>query len=248
MRVKVKSHVVLRSARSARRGPATCGRRRRRARTRRRRRRAGARTRRRTRWIRRPRLAVLFDAASSCSASTRSRSWLDGLEPSSRARSRAYNDWLFDFCKAHPKQMIGAGMVAPHDVPAPSPEARRATELGFRASSSRPAPSAATVARPALRSALGRVREARPRRRLPRRRAEPSEARLLARGLRPPDDVATFSQPLGIMARGQHHRRRRVRALRSSASRLLEAPSWAPWLFYPSTSITSGWPRSRRRI
>ena len=59
----------------------------------------------------------------------------DGLEPEfASAIARAYNDWLFDFCKAHPKQMIGAGMVAPHDVPGAVAEARRcAVELGFRA-------------------------------------------------------------------------------------------------------------------
>jgi predicted TIM-barrel fold metal-dependent hydrolase len=59
----------------------------------------------------------------------------DGLEPElAAAIARAYNDWLADFCRHHPREMIGAGMVAPHDVPSAVAEARRcATELGFRA-------------------------------------------------------------------------------------------------------------------
>jgi predicted TIM-barrel fold metal-dependent hydrolase len=59
----------------------------------------------------------------------------DGLEPElAAAIARAYNDWLANFCREYPKQMIGAGMVAPHDVPSAVAEARRcATELGFRA-------------------------------------------------------------------------------------------------------------------
>jgi predicted TIM-barrel fold metal-dependent hydrolase len=59
----------------------------------------------------------------------------DGLEPElAAAIARAYNDWLADFCREYPKHMIGAGMVAPHDVPSAVAEARRcATELGFRA-------------------------------------------------------------------------------------------------------------------
>lgn len=59
----------------------------------------------------------------------------DGLEPEfAAAIARAYNDWLFDFCKPHPARMLGAGMVAPHDVTSAVAEARRcATELGFKA-------------------------------------------------------------------------------------------------------------------
>ncbi|MBM4267848.1 MAG: amidohydrolase [Deltaproteobacteria bacterium] len=59
----------------------------------------------------------------------------DGLEPElADAISRAYNDWLHDFCNAHPKRFFGAGMVAPHDVDLAVKEARRCVEqLGFKA-------------------------------------------------------------------------------------------------------------------
>ena len=59
----------------------------------------------------------------------------DGLEPEfAAAIARAYNDWLFDFCKPYPARMLGAGMVAPHDVTSAVAETRRcATELGFKA-------------------------------------------------------------------------------------------------------------------
>jgi predicted TIM-barrel fold metal-dependent hydrolase len=60
---------------------------------------------------------------------------LDGLEPDfAAAIARAYNDWLHDFCAEAADRMLGAGMVAPHDVPSAVAEARRcATELGFKA-------------------------------------------------------------------------------------------------------------------
>ncbi len=59
----------------------------------------------------------------------------DGLEPEfAAAIARAYNDWLYDFCKPYPGRFFGAAMVAPHDVPAAVAEARRAVEqLGFKA-------------------------------------------------------------------------------------------------------------------
>jgi predicted TIM-barrel fold metal-dependent hydrolase len=59
----------------------------------------------------------------------------DGLEPEfAAAIACAYNDWLFDFCKPYPTRMLGAGMVAPHDVTSAVAETRRcATELGFKA-------------------------------------------------------------------------------------------------------------------
>jgi predicted TIM-barrel fold metal-dependent hydrolase len=60
---------------------------------------------------------------------------LDGLEPDlASAIAHAYNDWLHGFCAAAPGRMLGAGMVAPHDVSGAVAEARRcATELGFKA-------------------------------------------------------------------------------------------------------------------
>ncbi len=59
----------------------------------------------------------------------------DGLEPEfAAAIARAYNDWLSDFCRVHPDRMFGAGMLAPHDVPGSVREARRCVEeLGFKA-------------------------------------------------------------------------------------------------------------------
>src|SRR5262249_19335238 len=44
---------------------------------------------------------------------------VDGLEPDfAAAIARAYNDWLADFCKQYPQHFFGAAMVAPHDVAA----------------------------------------------------------------------------------------------------------------------------------
>jgi predicted TIM-barrel fold metal-dependent hydrolase len=60
---------------------------------------------------------------------------IDGLEPEyATAISRAYNDWMKDFCDHAPDRMFGAGMVPPHDVGGAVAEARRCVqELGFRA-------------------------------------------------------------------------------------------------------------------
>jgi len=50
------------------------------------------------------------------------------------ALARAYNDWLYDFCKLDPHRLIGAGMISPYDMNDAVSEARRcAEELGFRA-------------------------------------------------------------------------------------------------------------------
>jgi predicted TIM-barrel fold metal-dependent hydrolase len=59
----------------------------------------------------------------------------DGLEPElAAAIARAYNDWLADFCKEDAKRLFGAAMVAPHDVPSAVAETRRAVvELGMKA-------------------------------------------------------------------------------------------------------------------
>lgn len=49
------------------------------------------------------------------------------------AIARAYNDWLFDFCKEDPVRLLGAGMISVYDVNDAVSEARRcATELGFK--------------------------------------------------------------------------------------------------------------------
>jgi len=49
------------------------------------------------------------------------------------AVARAYNDWMFDFCSADPKRLIGSGMLSVHDINDAVKEARRVKELGFRA-------------------------------------------------------------------------------------------------------------------
>ena len=57
------------------------------------------------------------------------------------AVSRAYNDWLADFCAHDPERMYGAGMVPAQSVPAAVAEARRVKqELGFKSIFLRPNP------------------------------------------------------------------------------------------------------------
>ena len=60
---------------------------------------------------------------------------IDGLEADfAAAIARAYNDWLYDFCKQYPERLFGAAMVAPHDVDAAVAETTRAvTKLGMKA-------------------------------------------------------------------------------------------------------------------
>jgi predicted TIM-barrel fold metal-dependent hydrolase len=60
---------------------------------------------------------------------------VDGLEADfAAAIARGYNDWLHDFCRQFPARLFGAGMVAPHDVTAAVAETRRVVEeLGFKA-------------------------------------------------------------------------------------------------------------------
>jgi predicted TIM-barrel fold metal-dependent hydrolase len=58
----------------------------------------------------------------------------DGLEPEfAAAIARAYNDWLHDFVSAAPDRLYGCAMVAPHDVASAVDETRRTvTQYGFR--------------------------------------------------------------------------------------------------------------------
>jgi predicted TIM-barrel fold metal-dependent hydrolase len=50
------------------------------------------------------------------------------------ALARAYNDWLYDFSRADPSRLLGAGMVSPFNVEEAVSEARRCVKaLGFRA-------------------------------------------------------------------------------------------------------------------
>jgi predicted TIM-barrel fold metal-dependent hydrolase len=55
------------------------------------------------------------------------------------AVARAYNNWLYDFCQADPKRLLGAALVSVFDVKDAVSEARRCVkELGFRAVFLRP--------------------------------------------------------------------------------------------------------------
>ena len=58
-----------------------------------------------------------------------------GVEPDfATAVARAYNDWMYDFCRINPQRLIGAGMISPFDMNDAVREVRRcAKELGFRA-------------------------------------------------------------------------------------------------------------------
>jgi predicted TIM-barrel fold metal-dependent hydrolase len=52
--------------------------------------------------------------------------------PLALAISRAYNDWLYEFCQHDPKRLKGAAMIPLHDIDDAVLEARRAvTELGM---------------------------------------------------------------------------------------------------------------------
>lgn len=64
------------------------------------------------------------------------------LDPNlAAAISRAYNDWLADFCSENPQRLIGAAMVPPHHIDAAVAETRRMVEEhGFKAIFMRPNP------------------------------------------------------------------------------------------------------------
>jgi hypothetical protein len=36
--------------------------------------------------------------------------------PLAAALARAYNDWLYDFCKIDPNRLIGVGMISPFNI------------------------------------------------------------------------------------------------------------------------------------
>ena len=57
------------------------------------------------------------------------------LEPRfAAAIARAYNDWLYDFCQADPRRMLGAGMISVYDINGAIEETHRVVEgLGFKA-------------------------------------------------------------------------------------------------------------------
>src|SRR5512143_1010066 len=54
--------------------------------------------------------------------------------PFAAAMARAYNDWMYDFCKKDPSRLIGAAMISPYDIDDAVSEARRcAAQWGVRA-------------------------------------------------------------------------------------------------------------------
>lgn len=62
------------------------------------------------------------------------------------AIARAYNDWLYDFCRKDPTRLIGAGMISPYSMNDAIAQARRCSEeLGFRAVFLRATPPVAYV-------------------------------------------------------------------------------------------------------
>ncbi|HEX3842080.1 MAG TPA: amidohydrolase family protein [Acidimicrobiales bacterium] len=67
---------------------------------------------------------------------------VDGVDPIiTTAASRAYNDWLADFCLQGPGRLFGSAMIDPRDVAGAVAEARRAIEeLGFVSVYLRPNP------------------------------------------------------------------------------------------------------------
>ena len=57
------------------------------------------------------------------------------------ALCRAYNDWLYDYCSADRRRLMGVGVIPVQDINAAVAETRRAvTELGFKAIFVRPNP------------------------------------------------------------------------------------------------------------
>jgi predicted TIM-barrel fold metal-dependent hydrolase len=59
---------------------------------------------------------------------------VDAMDPDlATAIAKAYNDWMYDFCKIAPDRMYGAALVAPHEVSSAVEETRRAVkELRFK--------------------------------------------------------------------------------------------------------------------
>src|SRR5439155_2720863 len=80
--------------------------------------------------------AVLFPSRGLFTLGT------DGMDPAlATAISRAYNDWLAEFCAGRSGRMFGAGMIPPHDITGAISESRRAVnELGFKTVFVRPNP------------------------------------------------------------------------------------------------------------
>jgi uncharacterized protein len=58
----------------------------------------------------------------------------EGMDPPlAAALARAYNNWLYDYCQADPRRLLGVAMISPFDIGDAVAETRRAVkELGFR--------------------------------------------------------------------------------------------------------------------
>lgn len=62
-------------------------------------------------------------------------------EPYAAALCRAYNNWLFDYCRADSKRLLGVGVIPVQDIKAAVGETRRVVlELGFKGIFVRPNP------------------------------------------------------------------------------------------------------------
>ena len=62
-------------------------------------------------------------------------------EPYAVALCRAYNNWLFDYCRTNPKRLLGVGVIPVQDVKAAVKETRRVVlDLGFKGVFIRPNP------------------------------------------------------------------------------------------------------------
>src|SRR2546430_13201107 len=58
---------------------------------------------------------------------------VDGMDPElAAAIARAYNEWLAHFCAENPTRLLGAAMLAPHDVDAAVAEARQIGRAAWR--------------------------------------------------------------------------------------------------------------------
>lgn len=62
-------------------------------------------------------------------------------EPYAVALCRAYNNWLFDYCRTNPRRLLGVGVIPVQDIGAAVEETRRVvSQLGFKGVFVRPNP------------------------------------------------------------------------------------------------------------
>ena len=79
-------------------------------------------------------VAVIYPSRGLCGVA------IDGMDPKlASAIAKAYNNWLYDFCREDPQRLLAAGMLNPFDIDDALVEARRCVkELGFKAMFLRP--------------------------------------------------------------------------------------------------------------